>query len=119
MDGALIAGGAASLRFAVGNLPMLVKAIRTRDLTSYSLAYLVIATIGNALYTVYVISLPIGPVWALHCFYLVTMALMLACYLRFARKGRPERGAASTPAANVDVRRAASGLSAIRRRLAR
>lgn len=41
---------------------------------------------GNAVHTVYVLSLPIGPIWLLHGFYLVTMAVMLSLYLRAAGK---------------------------------
>jgi uncharacterized protein with PQ loop repeat len=111
MDAALIAGTVASLLFATGNLPMLVKAARTRDLKSYSLAYLVIANVGNALYTVYVLSLPVGPVWALHTFYVVAMGLMLAWYLRFARK--PRAGDQEEPGAE-EARRILSSPEGIR-----
>ncbi|GAB4099120.1 hypothetical protein [Sinomonas halotolerans] len=88
MDAALIAGMASTALFAAGNLPMLAKAARTHDLSSYSPAFLVIANLGNAIHTVYVLSLPPGPIWALHAFYALAMALMLAWYIRFARKPR-------------------------------
>jgi hypothetical protein len=32
---------------------------------------------------VYVFSLPAGPIWLLHTFYLITTGLMLAWYLRY------------------------------------
>lgn len=44
------AGTVSSVIFAASNLPMLVKARRTRDLSSYSLAYLVMNNVGNLLY---------------------------------------------------------------------
>ena len=44
---------------------MLCKASRTKELGSYSLDYLALDNIGNGFYTVYVVSLPLGPIWAL------------------------------------------------------
>ncbi|MFT4164549.1 MAG: hypothetical protein QM650_04840 [Microlunatus sp.] len=79
---ALLAGSASTTLFVVSYLPMLVRAIRTRDLRSYSRSSLVIANVGNAVQTCYVISLPVGPLWFLHGFYLVTSALMLGLHLR-------------------------------------
>ena len=47
---------------------------------------------GNVLYSAYVFSLPVGPIWALHSFYLVATALMLAWYVRYSRgRGGPSR----------------------------
>ena len=48
---------------------MLVKAYRTRDLSSYSLGNILLANVGNAVHSVYVFSLPPGPLWVLHSFY--------------------------------------------------
>jgi hypothetical protein len=62
---------------------MLVKAARTRDLSSYSLGNLAITNVGNAVHSVYVFSLPLGPIWFLHTFYLVASALMLVWFVRF------------------------------------
>ena len=69
--------------FAVSTLPMLVKAYRSQDLSSYSLGNIGLANVGNAVHSVYVFSLPPGPIWALHSFYLVSSALMLGWYLRY------------------------------------
>lgn len=77
-----LAGLMATILFAASHLPMLAKAIRTRDVRSYSLGNLVLVNVGNALYTLYVLTLPVGPVWVLHSFYLVTSAIMLTLYLR-------------------------------------
>lgn len=63
---------------------MLVKAFRTRDLTSYSLGNLVLANVGNAVHSVYVFSLPPGPIWFLHGFHLTSTALMLAWHRLYA-----------------------------------
>jgi hypothetical protein len=79
----MAAGTASSVIFAASNLPMLIKARRTRDLSSYSLSYLLMNNVGNLLYCVYVFNLPAGPIWAMQSFYLLTMALLLSWYLRF------------------------------------
>ena len=57
----VVAGVVASLVFAASALPMLAKAFRSKDLTSYSRGNLVLANVGNAVYSVYVFSLPFGP----------------------------------------------------------
>jgi hypothetical protein len=78
-----IAGMASTVIFAASTLPMLVKARRTHDLASYSLGNIVLANLGNAVHSAYVFSLPPGPIWALHSFYLLTSATMLVWFLRF------------------------------------
>jgi len=83
MDLAVLAGVLSTGLFAMSYLPMLVKAARTRDLSSYSLGNLAITNAGNAVHSVYVFSLPIGPIWFLHTFYLVASVLMLVWFLRF------------------------------------
>jgi hypothetical protein len=74
--------------FAWSMLPMLAKAHRTRNLASYSLGNLVLTNVGNAVHSVYVLSLPVGPIWALHGFYLATSWLMLVWCLRYRRLSR-------------------------------
>lgn len=83
MDLAVIAGVISTGLFAISYLPMLVKAARTKDLSSYSLGNIVITNVGNAVHSVYVFSLPMGPIWFLHGFYLAASALMLAWFLRY------------------------------------
>lgn len=80
----ILAGVASTIIFAASTLPMLVKARRTRDLSSYSLGNILLANAGNLVHSVYVFSLPPGPLWVLHSFYLVSTALMLTWYLRYA-----------------------------------
>jgi hypothetical protein len=63
---------------------MLGKALRSRDLSSYSTGNLGLANVGNALYSVYVFQLPPGPIWFLHAFYVLTSGLMLFWSRRFA-----------------------------------
>jgi hypothetical protein len=95
MNLAMAAGAVSTVIFAASNLPMLVKARRTRDLSSYSLATLVLNNAGNALYCLYVYALPPGPIWALQAFYLLTTGLLLRWYLRFTpprRARRAQRG---------------------------
>jgi uncharacterized protein with PQ loop repeat len=96
MDVAIVAGVMSTGLFFMSYLPMLVKAARTRDLSSYSLGNLAITNAGNLVHSVYVFSLPVGPIWFLHAFYLVASALMLVWFMRYrdtsARRGarRPE-----------------------------
>ncbi len=80
-----LAGIASTVIFASSVLPMLLKAYRTRDLASYSVGNVVMANVGNAVHSVYVLSLPAGPIWALHAFYLVTSATMLVWLFRYRR----------------------------------
>lgn len=88
----LVAGSASTVIFVISYMPMLVKAVRTKDLSSYSPTQLVLTNFGNVLYSAYVFSLPLGPIWALHSFYLVATALMLAWYFRYTRAaGRTSR----------------------------
>jgi uncharacterized protein with PQ loop repeat len=82
----VLAGIASTVIFASSVLPMLVKARRTKDLTSYSLGNILLANLGNVVYSVYVYSLPPGPIWALHGFYLVSTGLMLVWRLRYAHE---------------------------------
>ena len=96
---AVIAGSISTALFVASTLPMLYKAARTKELGSYSLGYLALANVGNGFYTVYVISLPVGPIWALHGFYLVSSALMLLWYLRYevSKRFRLRRGWTEQP----------------------
>ena len=84
-----LAGMCSTILFVLSALPMLAKAVRTKDLASYSFGNIAIANAGNLVHSVYVYNLPPGPIWLLHTFYLVSTALMLIWYLRYA--GRPAR----------------------------
>lgn len=98
MDLPLIAGTVATVAFAVSNLPMLRKALRTRDVSSYSLPSMIIINIANVVYSLYVFTLPFGPIWGLHTFYVISCAIMLALCLRQRRRsGRSEPAAAGPP----------------------
>lgn len=81
---AVLAGSISSIIFAGSVMPMIIKAVRTRDLSSYSLGNLLLANTGNLVHSLYIYSLPLGPIWLLHGFYLVTTGFMLAMYLRHA-----------------------------------
>jgi len=83
---AVLAGSVSTVVFIASYLPMLAKAARTRDLASYSAGNLVLANVGNAVYSVYVFSLPAGPIWALHSFYLLSSFAMLAMWVGFRRR---------------------------------
>jgi uncharacterized protein with PQ loop repeat len=78
-----IAGATSTAIFVTSNLPMLFKAIKTRDLKSYSLSHLVLSNLGNLIHWVYVASLPFGPIWFLHGFFTLVTAVMLLWYFRF------------------------------------
>lgn len=79
----MAAGTVSTILFAASMLPMLVKAARTKDLASYSLGNLVLGNVANAVHSVYVFSLPAGPIWLLHAAYVVASILMLAWCLRY------------------------------------
>jgi uncharacterized protein with PQ loop repeat len=97
IDLPVIAGIISTIIFAFSTLPMLLKAFRTKDLRSYSLGNIALANTGNAVHCLYVYSLPPGPIWLLHGFYVVTTALMLAWYLRYEwwPRRRPAQAAPS------------------------
>lgn len=85
LDLPIIAGTISTVVFALSTLPMLIKAYRTRDLRSYSIGNIGLANGGNLVHSLYVYSLPPGPIWFLHGFYLVTTGMMLFWYLRYER----------------------------------
>ena len=95
----ITAGVVATVVFASSTLPMLGKAVRTKDLASYSRGNLVLANVGNAVYSVYVFTCRPGPIWLLHTFYILTSALMLVWSLRYGRRFRP----ADDPAAPAAI----------------
>jgi len=114
---ALVAGTTSTAIFAGSTLPMLGKAVRTRDLASYSLGNLLLANLGNGVHTIYVLSLPAGPVWALHAFNVVVAATMLVWFVRYEwdhaghahRRADRGRGLRRERAADVPRRRRALG----------
>jgi|SRR6476469_7407932 len=92
----IIAGSISSFLFISGNIPMLVKAFRSRNLRSYSLSNIALMNAGNLAYWVYVSNLPFGPIWVLHGFYTVAEVLMLVWYLRFELSKTPRRALAAS-----------------------
>ena len=83
----VIAGTISTFIFAASTMPMIIKAARTRDLSSYSGGNLILSNVGNLLYALYVFSLPLGPAWGLYGFNLAVSATMLVYWLRY-RTGR-------------------------------
>ena len=92
----VVAGVLATALFVLSAMPMLIKAAHTKDLSSYSGSNLVIANIGNAAQTLYVVSLPPGPVWALHAFSTMASGLMLVWWIR--HRDQPSSPAGEGPA---------------------
>ncbi len=84
----VLAGATSTAIFMISYLPMLLKAARTKDLASYSPTQLALTNLANVVYSAYVFSLPIGPIWALHSFYVVTSVLMLTLWVRYSRAPR-------------------------------
>lgn len=78
---AVLAGTISTTLFAARQIPMLIRARRTRDLHSYSPLNLVLANLGNGFHWIYVVSLPFGPIWFLHGFFTIVTALMLLWYV--------------------------------------
>lgn len=91
MNLAILAGFASTILFAVSYLPMLRKAARTKDLASYSLGNIAMSNLANAVHSIYVFSLPVGPIWFLHSFYLVAYVLMLFWFVRYRPDARSDR----------------------------
>jgi len=91
----VLAGAISTAIFVFSALPMLLKAFHTKDLRSYSLGNILFTNVGNVVHSIYVFSLPPGPIWVLHSFYLVTTALMLVWYVRYQWRpgGRSDRPA--------------------------
>jgi uncharacterized protein with PQ loop repeat len=79
----IVAGSISSMLFITGNIPMLLKAFKTKNLRSYSLSNIVMVNVGNLIHWLYISSLPFGPIWLLHSFYTITMLVMLLWYLRY------------------------------------
>jgi hypothetical protein len=92
MSPATWAGTLSTTVFVASMAPMLWRAARTRDLSSYSLGHLALTAAGNVVHTVYVLSLPPGPVWLLHATYLAVTTQMLVW--KWQERGRRSRGGA-------------------------
>ena len=105
----VLAGIASTAVFVSSTLPMLRKALRTRELGSYSLGNLTLANVGNAVYAIYVFSLAPGPLWALHSFHLASTAFMLVWYLRFELWPQRRAGSGQTELGGVDHDRSPIG----------
>jgi hypothetical protein len=106
----LIAGTISTGIFAVSTMPMVLKAARTQDLSSYSGGNLVLSNLGNVLYAIYVFSMPMGPAWALYGFNLTVSATMLVYWLRYRtprprHEGRELRSIARPESAETTVGR--------------
>jgi uncharacterized protein with PQ loop repeat len=85
----VIAGFISTELFALGTLPMLAKAFRTKNLASYSLGNILMSNVGNLIYSIYMFHLPRGPIWFLHSYNLLSTGLMLVWYLQY--EGSPFR----------------------------
>lgn len=83
----VMAGFTSTIMFATGQIPMLIKVFKTRNLQSYSLSNLVIGNLGNLIHWVYLVTIP-GPLWYLHAFFTITTAAMLFFYLRYEKWGK-------------------------------
>ncbi len=86
MELGFIAGTISTTIFTVSNIPMLVKAARTRSLRSYSYTHIVMNNAANLIHWLYVLALPFGPIWVLHSFYTISALLMLVWYLRYEKR---------------------------------
>ena len=80
-----LAGFTSTAMFVTGNLPMLLKAHKTKNLKSYSLGHIALGALGNLTYWLYIASLPFGPIWILQGFFTLSSLLMLFWYLRYEK----------------------------------
>ncbi len=61
---------------------MLWKAIKTRNVKSYSLGQILLRNLGNWIYWDYVASLPYRPAWYLQGLFTLSGLMLLFCYLQ-------------------------------------
>jgi len=73
----ILAGSLSSLIFISGTSSMLWKGWKTRDMASYSVSGLALNTFGNLMNWLYVLSLPVGPIYLLHGFHTIATGFML------------------------------------------
>jgi uncharacterized protein with PQ loop repeat len=79
-------GGVASVLFVFAQMPMLIRALQTKDMRSYSGIHLLLGCAGNVLWAFHLAkNVPDVNVRALHCYYLVTTAVMLGFWWRWRR----------------------------------
>lgn len=83
MEANVLAGIISTSIFALSNIPMLVKAVRTKSLQSYSFSYIIMHNAANIIHWVYVLSLPPGPIYVLHSFYTLAALLLLIWYANY------------------------------------
>lgn len=83
MDVQLMAGSLSSIIFVLGTLNMLAKAWRMKDMRSYSGMMLILNNVGNLIYWVYVLSLPMGPIYVLHGFNTIATLFMLVWWMMY------------------------------------
>lgn len=81
----VLAGFACTIMFMTSNLPMLLKAYRTKNLKSYSLGHIALSNLGNLIYWLYIAGLQFGPIWILQAFFTISTGLMLFWYLRYEK----------------------------------
>lgn len=92
----ILAGFASTAIFASSKVPMLAKALSTGDLHSYSASHIGLSAGGNLVYWLYVVSLPLGPIWLLQAFFTLADVLMLSFYGVYELRGT------SRPSQTVD-----------------
>lgn len=85
----VIAGSLAGFIFAAGSINMLLKSWQTKDLSSYSFGQMILNNVGNLIYWLYVISLPVGPIWLMHSFFTISSLIMLAWYIIYRTSPEP------------------------------
>ena len=83
----ILAGFASTAIFVSSKVPMLAKAVRTRDLQSYSIGHIGLSVGGNLIHWLYVVSLPLGPIWLLQGFFTLADLLMLSFYVLYELRG--------------------------------
>ena len=81
----LIAGSISSALFIASTIPALAKVLHTKDMRSYRRSSLFIATLGNGMHWLYIVSLPIGPIYALHGFTTRSTTFMVVWSWKYQR----------------------------------
>jgi hypothetical protein len=76
LEPGVIAGTISTSIFMLSQVPMLLKAARTRSLSSYTFTQIMMNTGANLIHWCYISSLPFGPIYFLHGFSTMSTALM-------------------------------------------
>lgn len=86
MELQVAAGSISSVIFMMGTTTMVIRAWRTKDMQSFSATMLVLNNLGNFIHWIYVLSLPVGPIYVLQAFNTAATLFMLIWWVLYHKK---------------------------------